>query len=194
MADQENIIARAGRKEVLVLFAVFHHSYLVPFFLNEGKDFVTLTADDANGDILTGMIKRLGFTAMRVPANDDPKVGARAAIRMIDALRNKHPGAIAVDGPYGPFEKVKPGIFAIAQKSGAKIYLGAFGVSRAFVFKNRWDKFRLPLPFAKVVVSCGPEFVPTLPMTDESLKQDCLRLEKTMHNMTLQADEMAKTK
>ncbi len=190
--DPENVIARASRKELKVLFPVFHHTYLVCFHVTQHQGYVTLTADNEAGEVLSRMIHAMGFTTCRVSADDNARSDARAAIRMIDAMRDGASGAIAVDGPSGPAGKVKPGTFTIGVKSSAHIYPAATGSRRALVLEKRWDKFRIPLPFTKVTVLVGPEFIPVQPMTGESLQTDCERLEKILKDLNVKAEAEAK--
>jgi lysophospholipid acyltransferase (LPLAT)-like uncharacterized protein len=67
---------------------------------------------------------------------------------------------ITPDGPRGPRFKFKPGAIFTAQASGRPIVPIAFAAKPAWIFKT-WDKFALPVPFARVCIAIGePLYVP----------------------------------
>ena len=77
---------------------------------------------------------------------------------------------ITPDGPRGPRFKFKPGAILLAQMSGRPILPMAFAASRAWLIK--WDKFVLPVPFARIVIAVGaPRYVPRV--TDAAAIERC---------------------
>jgi len=192
IVEPENTLIRAARKEIKALFAMFHNSYMIPFYINRHRDYAVFTADSPAGEVLTRLIEPQGYTVFRFPPENNPKAAARATIEMINALKNGKQGALTVDGPLGPNEKVKPGIFVIAEKSGSVIYPAGVGMRRCLVLKDRWDKFKIPMPFTKVVAICGEPFEWSHQLDEASLKKDCLRLEQALQDLTRKAEELAK--
>ena len=66
---------------------------------------------------------------------------------------------ITPDGPRGPRFKFKPGAILLAQMSGRPMLPMAYAASRAWLIK--WDKFVIPVPFARIVIAIGPpRYVP----------------------------------
>ena len=59
------------------------------------------------------------------------------------------------DGPRGPCFELQPGIVKLAQLTGSPILPARVHYSRSFKFKT-WDRFDLPLPFAKVTIILDP--------------------------------------
>ncbi len=192
--DQENVLGRAKQKELKVIFAMFHHSYFIPFYINRHNDYAVFTAKSRAGDILTKLLKPAGYTVFRFPPDNDPKAAARATIELITALKRGNQAALTVDGPLGPNEKVKPGIFMIAGKSGATIYPAGIGMQRSVTMHYRWDKFRLPLPFSKVVAICGESFTWSGSLDANDLKKECSELEHALKKLTEKAELIAKEK
>ncbi|MDE1922427.1 MAG: hypothetical protein KGI55_03310, partial [Gammaproteobacteria bacterium] len=67
--------------------------------------------------------------------------------------------SITPDGPRGPPWKFNPGALLLAQISGRPILPMTFAASRAW--KIQWDRFVIPMPFARVVIAIGePVWVP----------------------------------
>jgi lysophospholipid acyltransferase (LPLAT)-like uncharacterized protein len=69
-------------------------------------------------------------------------------------VRGGADSAIAVDGPRGPALEVKAGVVLLAKKTGCPILPLGAALSRYKEFAS-WDRFRLPLPFARAVVIGG---------------------------------------
>jgi lysophospholipid acyltransferase (LPLAT)-like uncharacterized protein len=68
--------------------------------------------------------------------------------------------AITPDGPRGPVHEFKQGAVVLAQLTGKPILPIAVSASRTLRFST-WDRFELPLPFSRVVISIGePVIVP----------------------------------
>lgn len=82
------------------------------------------------------------------------KGGKLAKDQMIECLKKGYPGAVTVDGPKGPAFVVKPGIIDMAKKAGVLIVPYGIGMSSYWEFKS-WDRFRMPKPFCKILVSYG---------------------------------------
>src|SRR5439155_25040003 len=62
--------------------------------------------------------------------------------------------AITPDGPRGPAEAVKPGLYYLAERTGRRVVPIGMGTRPAWVFRS-WDRFRVPQPFARVCVTHG---------------------------------------
>lgn len=88
------------------------------------------------------------------------KGGKDAKDEMILMLRAGLPGALTVDGPRGPAQRVKPGIIEMARVTGLPIVPYLPMPSRYWSFSS-WDEFRLPKPFSRIDVHYGaPIHVP----------------------------------
>ena len=66
--------------------------------------------------------------------------------------RKGHPCSIALDGPKGPFQEIKPGVFELSRLLNAPIYCGGVASDRVWRAEKAWNKAFLPKPFAKVVI------------------------------------------
>jgi hypothetical protein len=77
------------------------------------------------------------------------KARHEALLRMIDAIEKKWVCIITPDGPRGPIYAIKPGILFLAKKSHAVIIALSWTASTKYEFSS-WDRFQLPLPFAKI--------------------------------------------
>jgi hypothetical protein len=90
------------------------------------------------------------------------------------SLREGRDVVVVPDGPRGPREMVKPGVVALARRSGAPIVPIAVGASAEWRLGS-WDEFRIPKPFARCLVRFGePVQIPgdTAEGADEAARKE----------------------
>lgn len=63
------------------------------------------------------------------------------------------------DGPRGPAFEFKSGVVLMARIAGAQLVPIGYAASRAWVM-NTWDRFMVPAPFAKIVITIGEPIDP----------------------------------
>jgi hypothetical protein len=116
-----------------------------------------LISPSVDGELGAMMVRRLGATAIR---GSSTHTGARALRDYYEVLVKEGVSPIITpDGPKGPRFKFKLGAILLGQMSGRPILPMAYAVSRAWLVK--WDKFVIPVPFARVVIAIGPpHYVP----------------------------------
>lgn len=79
------------------------------------------------------------------------KSRGHALKKMVEAL-DDHILLITPDGPRGPCYSIKPGIVYCARKAEAPILPMRWKASKIFTLKS-WDRFQIPYPFSKIVIS-----------------------------------------
>lgn len=167
----------AGRR---CIFA-FWHSRLLPLVItHRQRGIVVLVSRHRDGEWITRILLRLGFGAARGSSTRHGEEGARDLLR---AARDGRLLAITPDGPRGPAEVVKPGLVWLASRTGLPVVPVATATDRAWVARS-WDRFRVPLPFARVVVAYG-EPITVLPGLDESsAEHERARIESAIAALT----------
>ncbi len=150
-------LVRADRRFILA----FWHRRLVmmplayPFRRRNGageaRGVAILSSDSRDGERSAATWRWFGIHAVRGTASDD---GARALIRMIQAVRQGWDFGITPDGPRGPLMELKPGTLALARKTGAWIVPVTLAFDRSFRLKT-WDRMVIPFPFATCIVRFG---------------------------------------
>ena len=113
---------------------------------------VVMSSLSADGELQSHILTRLGFIVTRGSSSHGGAAGLKTLIREIG---NGADAAFAVDGPRGPFHKVKPGAITAARETEAIIVPIVTHASRAWVFKKAWDKYSLPKLFARVKLVRG---------------------------------------
>ncbi|HJV21817.1 MAG TPA: lysophospholipid acyltransferase family protein [Holophagaceae bacterium] len=123
-------------------------------FQRKDRGVAILSSDSRDGERSAATWRWFGIHAVRGTASDD---GAKALVRMIQAVRQGWDFGITPDGPRGPLRELKPGVIALARKTGAWVVPVTVAFDRAWTLKT-WDRMVLPLPFSTAVVRYGEPF------------------------------------
>ncbi len=138
-----------------------------------------IISHSSDGEMQSRIFGRLGYKVIR---GSTGRGGVRAAVEAISALKDGGTMAMTPDGPRGPSGVVQGGVMLMARKSGAGLV--PVGISaRPRLVANSWDKYIVPLPFAKCLMIFGePLYVPAK-ATDEEVEQVRLQLESEIHRL-----------
>jgi len=120
----------------------------------ERRGVAILSSDSKDGERSAATWRWFGIHAVRGTAAED---GARALVRMIRAVKDAWDFGITPDGPRGPLRELKPGVLALAKKTGAWIVPVCVAYPRAWRLKT-WDAMLVPKPFSQVIVRYGTPF------------------------------------
>ena len=177
----ENLVARDER---FVLSFWHRRLFMMPLAYpfrrrnakGEVRGVAILSSDSKDGERSAATWRWFGIHAVRGTASDD---GAKALVRMIQAVKQGWDFGITPDGPRGPLMELKPGTIALARKTGAWIVPVSLAFDRQFELKT-WDRMVIPWPFATCVIKYGtPYKVP--PKVDEAAEG--LRLQREMDEL-----------
>ena len=133
-------------------FLIWHDSILLTPLLGWVSAFqplCILISYSRDGDIPSEVGKRFsGVDVLRVKHTSR----AGALMESCRLLSNQHSLLITPDGPRGPRHQVKPGALFACQRSNASIISIVVAASRKVTLSS-WDRFYIPLPFSKVLIS-----------------------------------------
>ena len=88
-------------------------------------------------------------------------VGAAMRRIMRRALERRPNGGIAVDGPLGPYHKVKRGAVKLAAELGYVVVPASATARRKRTIKHRWDRMEIPALFTRIGLAIGePKKIP----------------------------------
>jgi lysophospholipid acyltransferase (LPLAT)-like uncharacterized protein len=134
-----------------ILFA-FTHGVLLPLaYSHRRRAIQVLISESRDGEIIARVTGKLGFGSVR---GSSTRGGQRAVLQMAACGREGFDLAITPDGPKGPRGSVSPGVIAVAARSGLPIIPVGVAADRAHRARS-WDRFLVPLPFARVWVVYG---------------------------------------
>ncbi len=172
----EDLVARDER---FILTFWHRRLFMMPLaypFQRRERGVAILSSDSKDGERSAATWRWFGIHAVRGTASDD---GAKALVRMIQAVRQGWDFGITPDGPRGPLRELKPGTIALARKTGAWIVPVTLAYDRCFHLKT-WDRMVIPLPFATCTIRYGqPYRVP--PKVEDGAEG--LRLQREMDEL-----------
>jgi lysophospholipid acyltransferase (LPLAT)-like uncharacterized protein len=154
---RDRAVLRAALDTGRVILAFFHEDQLPLVALHRRLGIAGMASLSADGTLLAEVIARLGYDVIRGSTSRGAVAAALCAARR---LATGGSVALAVDGPRGPRRQAQAGVLTLAATSGAPIVLLAVRAYPALRL-HTWDRFLLPLPFARVEVRyAGCEPVP----------------------------------
>ena len=113
---------------------------------------VILISKSFDGELITRILLRFGFGAVRGSSSRGASEGLLGLKQVIETGRT---AIFTADGPRGPIYQTKMGPIKLAQTTGAPIGCFHLEPERAWVMGS-WDRFLVPKPFTRIVVSWGP--------------------------------------
>jgi hypothetical protein len=126
-----------------------------------------LTSASRDGAIIAAAMKCFRLDSVR---GSTSRRGATALLQLTGTLEAGEDVAVTPDGPRGPCYKLGSGVVFLARQTGAGILPIHVEYSRALRLKS-WDRFMIPLPFAKVrVVFDNLIFVPPDAHMEEAVR------------------------
>ena len=138
-----------GRRLVICLW---HGETFALLRAGRGLPLAAITSRSRDGELMAGILTRLGFCALRGSRVKDGLGALRGGVRCL-----KEEGlfpCVAMDGPRGPRHKIKDGVFFLARHGEAWLLPVRAFYTRRKTF-NSWDKYSLPLPFSRVRIAYG---------------------------------------
>jgi lysophospholipid acyltransferase (LPLAT)-like uncharacterized protein len=138
-----------GQKAGPEIYCFWHQCVLPCTAYFRKSNAVILISQSFDGELITRILRMFGLDAVRGSSSRKAREGLLGLKHVIDAGRT---AIFTADGPRGPIYQTKMGPIKLAQITGAPI--GAFHLQpeRAWVM-NSWDRFLVPKPFTRIVVS-----------------------------------------
>ncbi|ODT99224.1 MAG: hypothetical protein ABS79_04770 [Planctomycetes bacterium SCN 63-9] len=180
-AVNPEVARRHGRRYI---YAFFHEVMLFPAHYWNWPSMHILISDHRDGEMITQVIKRLGFGVVR---GSTTRGGSRALREMMTQLGDGNP-CITPDGPRGPRRHVHQGIVFLARQTGLPIVGAGMAFDNPWRAKS-WDRFCVPRPYSLAAcVTPAPVHVP--PDADRDTLEGCrLEVERRMRDASREAEE-----
>lgn len=162
--NSEQYIEAVKQQKPLIVSFWHNRLMMVPFVArfahkeNSQYKFMTLASHHGDGKFVGRVMTAFGFQNIYGSSQHGRKksrgIDLHSLREIIRGLKNGKALGITPDGPRGPNQKINSEIIHMAKISGAAIIPVSYSCSR-FVQFNSWDKFKMPLPFAKLNFYCG---------------------------------------
>ncbi len=152
-------------------FAFQHHS---------APGLAGLVSASKDGALLSAIFERFGVHPVR---GSSSRRGAQALLELNTWAERGYNLAITPDGPRGPRYEMADGAITLAQITGLPLVTASYHLSRKITLKS-WDRFQIPLPFARCNVEIGRVFHVPRELTDEAREQLRGKVEAEMRSIT----------
>lgn len=154
----------------------------------------TLASLGESGEVITRMLRRLGFTVFRGGSTTGRSRRREGALRdMVEHMRStpRVLYGITVDGSKGPPYRLKTGSIVIARECGRPVFIARTWYRRCLRLRT-WDRMAVPLPFNEIRYYCrGPWPVPAEAASEEGLERFTVRIENELLDLAAQSyDEL----
>ncbi len=182
----DRLDAPSGKQPLLC----FWHGDYVPLLpLMEDRGGCIISSQSERGNTIAGIAEGFGYQSVLIP----DKPSRQSMQQLLQSLQSVSAAGTAVDGPLGPYRKVKGGVIWLAASLGMNLVPVALHCRRAVRLHQRWDHLTLPLPFTTIHIAVGsPMAVPaTLSATQrraiaDSISEQLLFLEHGARQGTLE--------
>ncbi len=167
------------------IYVMWHHRLLCFAYTHARFGSRVLISQSGDGEILAGVMARLGFS----PIRGSSRRGGREAMRALLAEASSgYDFGITPDGPKGPSGVFKVGAVYLASRSGLPIVPITVSYRRCWQLQS-WDRFQLPWPFTRGVIHAGAPVAVPPDLDDADLEAWRLLLEETLESHTRTTDE-----
>jgi lysophospholipid acyltransferase (LPLAT)-like uncharacterized protein len=116
-----------------------------------GRGMAALVSASRDGAFLAGILERFGVQPVR---GSSSRRGPQALLELTTWAERGYDLTITPDGPRGPCYIVQEGVISTAQLTGLPIVPVAYHLNWKIRSKS-WDRFQIPLPFARCEVTIG---------------------------------------
>src|SRR6266536_1582021 len=186
MEDRSGLLNGAPTGKII--FSIWHNRlapslmmyrrYVVRFAPE--RRMAAMVSASRDGGMLARVLEHFSVQPVR---GSSSRRGPQALREMISRAERGYDLAITPDGPRGPCYQVQDGVISTAQLTGLPIVPVSYHLNWKFRPKS-WDRFQVPLPFARCRVRTGE--VVRVPREATEAERETLRqrLEETMKAIT----------
>ena len=165
------------------IYAFFHEVMLFPAAYWAWPEMQILISDHRDGELITRVVKRLGFGVIR---GSTTRGGARALREMTNRVDQGHL-CVTPDGPKGPRRHVHQGLAYLSSRTGLPVVCAGMAFQDPWRARS-WDRFAVPRPF-RPAACVVPEPVLVPPDADrEALENGRMEMERRMVKATIEAE------
>lgn len=171
-----------------IIFAIWHNRLALALILYErylgqrdrDRKMAALVSASRDGALLARILELFNVQPVR---GSSSRRGAQALRELVTWGERGHDLAVTPDGPRGPRYVVQEGVISAAQLTGLPIVPVSYRLSWKITFKS-WDRFQMPLPFARCDIMTGPAL--RVPREATAEEREALRqqLEERLRTIT----------
>ncbi len=171
-----------------VVFCIWHNRLALslmaykkgPQRRQPARRMAAIVSASRDGAVVARLLELFGVQPVR---GSTSRRGPQALLELTTWAERGYDLAFTPDGPRGPRYVIQDGIIAVAQLTGLPIQPASYHLNWKIQAKS-WDRFQIPLPFARVTVTMGEPI--RVPREASSTERAALRklLEERMRAIT----------
>ncbi|MGO8669806.1 MAG: lysophospholipid acyltransferase family protein [Capsulimonadaceae bacterium] len=152
----DDLIAQNDKGVICVLW---HGRTFLPTNYFRGRGYWSMISTSRDGEYQDRIFKRFGFNTVR--GSSSARGAVQATLTLVKQVKAGSVLAVTPDGPRGPSRCAQPGVIYLAMKSGCPILPVGISASPRRLMRT-WDRYLIPMPFARAVVVFGqPIYIPS---------------------------------
>ena len=169
-----------------------HHvlcSTLVRRWIRRGFKACFLISGSVDGEVPERIARSWGAEVIRGSANES---GALALRDMQAMMKRGYSIVTTADGPRGPIYEIKPGVVVMARIGNVPVLPIACAADRAW-YLDRWDRFMIPKPFARIVMAVGEPYLIPREVSLEDIEPHRLNVQEAVMSLMRESEEQLQT-
>ncbi len=163
-------------------------SNLMRRWIRRGFKACFLISASVDGEVPGRLARAWGAEVIRGSANEKGQSGTLALRDMQQMMKRGYSVVTTADGPQGPIYEFKAGAILTSRIGGAPIIPMACAASSAW-YLNRWDKFMIPKPFAKVVIAVGEPHIVPKDVRLDAIEDDRLNVQRAVMSLMRECEQ-----
>lgn len=182
----EQVIDSLVKQNKNFVFAFWHRTMLVPWFINRNKKFAALTSLSKDGDLLANLLDKWKY---RVVRGSSSRGGEDALSNMVEYAKRDYSVAITPDGPRGPIFEFKAGAVITAKRTGIPVVLaGTYYLKKRTL--NSWDKMEIPKFFSEVYIKLSEPIYVESDLNYDNTSRIIKECEDQLNKLQKEAEEL----
>jgi lysophospholipid acyltransferase (LPLAT)-like uncharacterized protein len=181
---RRQVIGAVPPRDESYVYATWHRGLLYAVYHWRWRRGVMMASASRDGEWAAGMIERFGNRAVR---GSSSRGGREALHELTRAIDGGASGGLLPDAPRGPARRCKPGILALAQRTGRAIVPVQFAFARCVRAKS-WDRTMVPMPLSRVAIVYGEPFTVDAMLEGEAFRRRLTELDAEMNRVADAAD------
>lgn len=184
----EEAVSELQRQGSGVILVTWHGRNVVPITRFRNRGYWAIISTSRDGEYQNQIFQRFGWNTVR--GSTSARGAVQAALAMTKHLKAGATLAFTPDGPRGPRHQVQPGSIFLAQKSGCPIVPAGISAAPRKLMRT-WDRYLVPLPFARAAVVYGePIYIPADAKSEEEQRQWADRIGAALDALEAEAERM----
>ncbi|MGA9996261.1 MAG: lysophospholipid acyltransferase family protein, partial [Pyrinomonadaceae bacterium] len=176
----------ASRDASLPIYVCWHNRVFLATYFFRRRRIVVMTSQSFDGEYIARFIQRFGYGAAR---GSSTRGGVGALVEMARLMRAGSPAGFMIDGPKGPRYVAKMGAVLLAKKTGYPVLPFTVTPARFWQSEKSWDKFQVPKPFTRALVSIAPPIFVPRDADEETLNAKHAELQQALDEINRRGEE-----